>query len=405
MADGSRRIGLLPALLACVLTACGGGGDASGPPPLPAPPSPSAGTLGDGRLADLIEWARAAQDVPAMGVIIIRGGQVEERAVVGLRSADGGPAATVEDRWHMGSITKSMTSTLAASMVEDGLISWDTTPLDVWPELANDIHADFRNATLRQFLSHTSGMKRDDDWSGAADSASGTADAEAARVGEAPAVPGAGILQRHVVVFEHGLRGGGRHAGDPRQHRMGDAAHDSSVRAAGHDAQRLRCAGNARRSSISRSGTGAAAADSIPCRSERALTTGSPWGPPARCTPRWMISRTTCRHISTARAGCRDCCTTESFDMLHTPVASDYALGWWWPARYRRSGAAASIHNGSNLRWFAVTWFSPQKNAGLLIVLNGGGERGFAAMSALDTLLRAENRGEPVRSQASGRLK
>jgi len=46
------------------------------------------------------------------------------------------------------------------------------------------------------------------------------------------------------------------------------------------------------------------------------------------------------------------------------------------------------IHNGSNLRWFALTWFSPDQDAGLLLVLNGAGERGQAAMAALDVLLR-----------------
>ena len=172
--------------------------------------------------------------------------------MVGLRSADGGPAATVDDRWHMGSITKSMTSTLAALMVEDGLISWDTTPLDVWPELANDIHADFRNATLRQFLSHTSGMKRDDDWSGAADSASGTLRCRTARVGDAPAVPGAGILQRHWSYSNMGYVVAGAMLETARATPLGDAAHDAGVRAAGHDTQRLRCAGHAAARSISR---------------------------------------------------------------------------------------------------------------------------------------------------------
>src|SRR5688572_27262396 len=167
-----KRLGV--GLLACVLTACGGGGDGSGPDPLPAPPAPAAGTLGDGRLSELIEWARASQQAPAMGAIIIRDGQVTERAALGLRSAEGGSRVTTADQWHMGSITKSMTATLAALLVEDGLIGWDTTPLQVWPELANEIHADFRDATLRQFLSHTSGLKRDDEWSGAADGASGT---------------------------------------------------------------------------------------------------------------------------------------------------------------------------------------------------------------------------------------
>jgi hypothetical protein len=50
--------------------------------------------------------------------------------------------------------------------------------------------------------------------------------------------------------------------------------------------------------------------------------------------------------------------------------------------------AAGFSHNGSNLRWFANTWFSPARDAGVLVVLNGGGDRALAAVSALDLLLR-----------------
>ncbi len=50
-----------------------------------------------------------------------------------------------------------MTSTLAALMVEDGSITWDTRPIDVWPQMAGSIHSGFRDVTLRQLLSHSSG--------------------------------------------------------------------------------------------------------------------------------------------------------------------------------------------------------------------------------------------------------
>src|SRR5262245_19373669 len=130
--------------------------------------------LGDGRLPQLLEWARNTQNAPAVGAIVIRNGEVAERAVAGVRSTAGSLPVTLDDQWHLGSLTKSMTSTLAAVLVEDGLIGWDTTPAQVWPESVKDMHADFRNVTLRQFLSHTSGMKRDDGYSAAEDDAPGT---------------------------------------------------------------------------------------------------------------------------------------------------------------------------------------------------------------------------------------
>ena len=174
MFSWSRRLGFV-VLIALALAACGGGGDAAGPQALPAPVEPAPGTVGDGRLDELIEWARASQNAPALAVVVVRHGQVAERGAVGLRSADATVHVTLDDQWHLGSITKSMTSTLAALLVEDGLITWETRPIDVWPELANNIDQGFANATLKQFLSHSSGLKRDDDWSGASDGEIGRA--------------------------------------------------------------------------------------------------------------------------------------------------------------------------------------------------------------------------------------
>jgi hypothetical protein len=74
--------------------------------------------------------------------------------------------------------------------------------------------------------------------------------------------------------------------------------------------------------------------------------------------------------------------------MLHTRVAGNYALGWGVVDTSPPLNAAGFNHNGSNLRWFAITWFWPDIDTGLLIVLNGGGDRGSAAMEALDVLLR-----------------
>src|SRR5690242_106777 len=118
--------------LACVIVACGGGGgggDGKGPAPLPTPAAPAAGTIGDGRLGEILEWSRASQNLPAMAAVVIRRGQVAEKAAVGLRSIDAAVPVTTDDQWHIGSITKSMTATLAASLVEDGLITWDTRPI------------------------------------------------------------------------------------------------------------------------------------------------------------------------------------------------------------------------------------------------------------------------------------
>ncbi|HKJ90917.1 MAG TPA: serine hydrolase domain-containing protein, partial [Oceanipulchritudo sp.] len=54
-------------------------------------------------------------------------------------------------------ITKSMTATLAATMVEDGLIQWETTLGSVFPEKVGAMSGEWANVTLKQLLANASG--------------------------------------------------------------------------------------------------------------------------------------------------------------------------------------------------------------------------------------------------------
>ena len=153
------KINFVVASIFCVLSlaACGGGSGGSNGTPAPPPPNggpgipPSPiepGTVGDGRLLDIVEIIRDRRNLPAMGAIIVAEGQIAEQAVSGVRSISSNVNVTISDRWHIGSVTKAMTATLTAIMVEQSLISWDTTPLDVWPEYATTMHPQYQSATI-----------------------------------------------------------------------------------------------------------------------------------------------------------------------------------------------------------------------------------------------------------------
>jgi len=79
-------------------------------------------------------------------------------AAVGERSAGSGVTVTDDDYWHVGSITKSMTSTLAAVLVDEGLIRWDSTIGEVFPEISDQVNEKYRSVELQQFLSMTGGI-------------------------------------------------------------------------------------------------------------------------------------------------------------------------------------------------------------------------------------------------------
>src|SRR5690349_17313988 len=107
---------LLASLTAFMLTASG------------APVAPS-------QLNQGIEDIRRKYELPALAVVVVKGGLVCDRVALGVRKFGDPTPVTTNDVFHIGSCTKSMTATLAAMLIEDGKLRWDTTIAEVFPEL------------------------------------------------------------------------------------------------------------------------------------------------------------------------------------------------------------------------------------------------------------------------------
>lgn len=65
---------------------------------------------------------------------------------------------TVDDRFHIGSVSKPISATVIATLVEDRLLGWDSTIAGVLPDLADRINPIYREITLEQLLSHRAGI-------------------------------------------------------------------------------------------------------------------------------------------------------------------------------------------------------------------------------------------------------
>ena len=99
---------------------------------------------------------------PGLIAAIIDEAGVRAAASAGVRKQGSSEELTVDDQVHIGSNTKAMTSTMLATLVEDGTFinGWETTISEVFPELVDEIHPDYRAVTLWQLVSHTGGMAR-----------------------------------------------------------------------------------------------------------------------------------------------------------------------------------------------------------------------------------------------------
>ena len=76
-------------------------------------------------------------------------------AAHGERKIYSGVLIELGDRWHLGSITKSVTATMVGRLVESGQMKWTDTVGERFCDAA--IHEDWKPVTLQQLLRHTSG--------------------------------------------------------------------------------------------------------------------------------------------------------------------------------------------------------------------------------------------------------
>lgn len=81
-------------------------------------------------------------------------------ASAGVRAAGHDAAVAEGDLWHLGSLTKSMTATLAARIVARGEMDWSDTVGEHLGAALTDLAPGAEQITLEQLLSHRAGLPR-----------------------------------------------------------------------------------------------------------------------------------------------------------------------------------------------------------------------------------------------------
>lgn len=112
-------------------------------------------------LNPLLDSVRKEFNLPALAAAVAKNGRIVAAGVVGTRVLGRDLKTARDDRFHIGSDTKAMTATLAAMLVEEGKLRWDSTLGEVLGKDLPDVHPKFAAITLEQLLSHTSGIPTD----------------------------------------------------------------------------------------------------------------------------------------------------------------------------------------------------------------------------------------------------
>jgi D-alanyl-D-alanine carboxypeptidase len=348
-------------------------------------------------LAEVLERIRAKHGLPALAAASIRGLSIAESAAVGVRKIGGAEKVTIDDRWHIGSCTKSMTATLAAMLVERGQLQWTTTVGEIFPEMSGTADPLWSGVTLEQLLQHRGGAPAEAPpnlWR-IAGMQQGTPTEQRLEFVK-------GLLLRRPMTrpgFAYSNQGYAiagamleRKTGEPWEGLMRAQVFPACV--------------------MPQAGFGAPAS---------AGKVDQPWGhlakgevltpvppgknadnPPAigpagtvHCTIE-EFARYAAWHGRGERSGTGSL-KRESFAKLHTPAAGgDYAMGWRVLPR-DWAGGNALTHNGSNTMFFAVMWVAPAREMAFVAATNcGGAAAGKACDEAVSALLARMSIAKPA---------
>jgi len=110
------------------------------------------------RIDSLLADAVRRHGLPGMVAAVIRDGGIVGQGAAGVRRFGFADQITVTDRFHLGSNVKAMTSTMVATLVDEGKLQWTSTPASIFPELASSMNPALANATLERILQHRSGL-------------------------------------------------------------------------------------------------------------------------------------------------------------------------------------------------------------------------------------------------------
>jgi CubicO group peptidase (beta-lactamase class C family) len=96
---------------------------------------------------------RKVHHIPELAYAVVSADSIYEMQVLGVRKINTRLKATINDRFRIGSNTKAITGLLAALLVKQEKISWNTKFFDLFPEMKVKSRKEYYNYTLLNLLS------------------------------------------------------------------------------------------------------------------------------------------------------------------------------------------------------------------------------------------------------------
>ena len=156
-------VSFVPAVLLMAGSSLVGAGSASAVDVTHGPGAAESADSSEGSIEEFIDSEMPASGVPGLAYAVVAGDEITAVGARGVTKMGGNPKVTLDTPFVIGSISKSFTALAVMQLVEAGKIDLDAPVTEYLPDFTM-ADPDGGAITIRQLLSHTSGMPDPMDW-------------------------------------------------------------------------------------------------------------------------------------------------------------------------------------------------------------------------------------------------
>lgn len=109
-------------------------------------------------LSEVVDSVRIEYNMPAMGAALVSIEKGITIGVAGERRFGSGISVEEDDHWSWGSNTKAITGLVTAKAVDMGLIEWNQTLEELFPEYVDIMRDQYKSVTTTDLLGHRAGF-------------------------------------------------------------------------------------------------------------------------------------------------------------------------------------------------------------------------------------------------------
>src|SRR5690606_21128994 len=120
--------------------------------------SAKAQALSGSQIDSLVEKTMKTFDVPGMAVAVLKDGKIYHKNTYGVRSIETNAAVNENTLFGVASNTKAFTTAALGQLIDQGKLTWDTKVTDVIPEFQLSDSYVTREFTVRDLVTHRSGL-------------------------------------------------------------------------------------------------------------------------------------------------------------------------------------------------------------------------------------------------------